>query len=147
MASLVFISLYLIVCCLVFGLTESLSNTHYEWLKKFGFWGYAIFPIAMLAWGTLVVSEAPVLMPAGLGIYYVGIFAMFEDKNNRHVGVIHFLGAAFAIIYLLYIIIVWCWLVAVAFTVLSLFALLSKYRIYIIKVMAIITLYLYLFLN
>lgn len=77
MPSLILISLYLIVCLIILGLTESISDSHYGWLERFGFWGYAIFPVVMLTWATLVILECPQLAWAGFGIYYVAIFCMF----------------------------------------------------------------------
>lgn len=146
MPSLILISLYLIVCLIVLGLTESISDTHYKWLERFGFWGYAIFPAVMLTWATLVILECPELAWAGFGIYYVAIFCMFDEEDKKHIGVIHYLGAAWAIIYLMYVVWLWSpWLV-LSFLSLSGFTLFSKkYKTYIIEVLAIITLYLYFF--
>lgn len=146
MPSLIIISLYLIVCLIILGLTESISDTHYKWLERFGFWGYAIFPVVMLTWATLVILECPELAWAGFGIYYVAIFCMFDEKDKKHIGVIHYLGAFWGIGYLMYVVWLWSpWLV-LSFVVLCGFALFSKeYKIYIIEILAIITLYLYFF--
>lgn len=148
MPSLILISLYLIVCLIILGLTESISDTHYKWLERFGFWGYAIFPAVMLTWATLVILECPELAWAGFGIYYVAIFCMFDEEDKKHIGVIHYLGAFWGIGYLMYVVWLWSpWLV-LSFVALSGFALFSKrYKIYIIEVLAIVVLYLYKFLG
>jgi len=145
MFSLLFISLYLAICLFTFGLTQSISDTHYRWVERFGIWGYMIFPVVMLSWATLVILESHELAWSGVGIYYVGIFAMFRSKR-KHIGIIHYLGALWSIAYLMFVIWGWSpWLVA-SFVALSLFTLLSeKYHIYIIEILAIITLYLYMF--
>ena len=146
MSSLLFISLYLAICLFTFGLTQSISDTHYQWVERYGIWGYMIFPSVMLTWATLVILESPELAWSGVGIYYVGIFCMFDEEDKKHIGVFHYLGAVWGIGYLMYVVWMWSpWLV-LSFLALSGFALFSKrYKIYIIEVLAIITLYLYLF--
>lgn len=145
MSSLLFISLYLAVCLFTFGLTQSISDTHYRWVDRYDIWGYMIFPVVMLSWATLVILECHELAWSGIGIYYVGIFCMFKAPE-RHIGIVHYLGAAGGIAYLMFKVWLWCpWLV-LSFVALSGFALFSReYRIYIIEVLAIIVLYLYLY--
>lgn len=144
MSSLIVISLYIIICLIVLGLTQSISDTHYRWVEKYGFYGYVIFPAVMMVFATLVILENNELAWAGIGIYYVAVFAMFKEKQ-RHIGVIHYLGAVLAIGVMMYHIFLWHWWVVLIWVILCAISLKSKYKIYIIEILAIIILYVYKF--
>ena len=143
MISLTVISVYIIVCLILFGLTPSLSATHYKWLEKWKFWGYGIFPTTMLTWAILVIEENPELFWGGFGIFFVGIYCMFEDKKHKQIGIIHYVGALVGIGYMMYIVGLWYWPLILIWTILSVISLFSKYRVYIIEILAIIVLYIY----
>jgi signal transduction histidine kinase len=141
MSSLIFISLYLVVCLIVLGFTKSISDTHYKWVEKFGFWGYPIFPASMIIWAILVGESQPELWVAAISIILVGIYAAFKDDPTINLG--HYFFASVGIIYLLIVIWSWCFWLVLSFIGLSIFALYSPYRIYIIEVLAIVLLYIY----
>jgi hypothetical protein len=143
MYSLLFITIFLLISLYLFGVTASISDLHYKYFKRFGFYGYLVFPVVMITWAILVAFEAPQLALSAMAICGVGIFAMF--KCDRVVHWAHYLLAALGIFNLMFVVWSYCFWLVLSFVGLSLFTIQSKYRIYIIEILAIIILYIYLF--
>lgn len=141
MYSLIHITVYLIISLILLGLTTSISATHYKWVQRYKNWGYMIFPLSMIIWGILIYNEAPELAISVVGIWYVGIYAMF--RHNKFVQVNHYLGVILAVINLA--IVVNNWEVLFKLSVLIIISMISTYRLYISEIVIIIYLYLYLF--
>jgi len=147
MISLIFISAYLIVSLKILGFTKSISDTHFEWTKKYkSIWSAGIFPLAMTIWSILVIIEnqnSTLIMLAACLIFYVGACAAFRDDSI--VKSKHYLAAIIGVALMLYEAWIWKKEAVIIWAGLSGLSLFSGYKIYIIEVLAIAAFYAYHF--
>ena len=147
MISRIIIVTYIIVSLILLGLTASVSDTHYEYIKKYGGkWSAGIFPLTMTLWSIAVIFENQdnvLVILAALSIFYVGACAAF--RQNSILKSQHYIAAMLGIGFILVAVYSWYPALIIIWLVLTGLTLLSKYKIYFIETITIIIFYIFYF--